>query len=478
MLKNLLSISHWRTTSDSHNIPDNQSENNRNFELYAGVASDGKIAHLCWLRRNIRPAVGMAVVLATGMIFSFWWNPLFQHSPSWFTPSDLWNTFRAAQYVTWGGEGTIYASPEHLVTFPGIAILLSPIAALSSTLHLTFSFPLNILHPTTWYVLGPANLAGGGLLLFPLEALAQRLSIPAKRRTALLVIEILVIWPSVAIWGHPEDALAVAFAIYGLMAAFDRSWTRLALYFAVAVVMQPLTVLVLPIAFAIVPLRQWPVISSIIALPSLLLLLPPLIQHWSATTYVLLKQPNYPAANHPTPWYSLAPILQHGHYAIVHEVKSVILPGGRHSLGDVSVKAFIYPIVAAGPGRIVAIALSFVIGVLVAKKMKSLAQIAWLAALALSLRCIFECVMVPYYLTPALALALVTASKGTRSRFAAAMIAALACLWSSYFHWGPWTYYTIVTSLLLITLFFSWPGRSRAPTHVEYLDLVQEVTST
>lgn len=71
MLKNLLSISHWRTTSDSHNIPDNQSENNRNFELYAGVASDGKIAHLCWLRRNIRPAVGMAVVLATGMIFSF-----------------------------------------------------------------------------------------------------------------------------------------------------------------------------------------------------------------------------------------------------------------------------------------------------------------------------------------------------------------------------------------------------------------------
>ena len=123
----------------------------------------------------------------------------------------------------------------------------------------------------------------------------------AKRRIVLTCVETVLIWPTVALWGHPEDTLALAFAFTGLMASFDRRWVHAAAFFALAVAFQPLVLLVLPIVLSYVPVRKWPTLAAIVALPSALLLLPPLIQEWGPTTFALLKQPNYPALNHPTP---------------------------------------------------------------------------------------------------------------------------------------------------------------------------------
>jgi hypothetical protein len=106
------------------------------------------------------------------------------------------------------------------------------------------------------------------------------------------------------------------------------------------------------------------------------------------------------------------------------------------------------------------IALAIGIGVVVAMKRPSLTRVMWLAALALSLRCVFECVMVPYYLLPGLALALVVASTAKTSRFVLTALSVAACTRCSYLHVDPWPYYLIMIGTLALVLGFAWPGPS------------------
>jgi hypothetical protein len=89
-------------------------------------------------------------------------------------------------------------------------------------------------------------------------------------------MEAVIIWPTLVFYGHPEDSLALAFALYGLLAAFDGAWVRIGIFFALAILFQPLTLLIVPIALAYVPRRRWPSLGAIIVLPSALALLPPL----------------------------------------------------------------------------------------------------------------------------------------------------------------------------------------------------------
>ena len=412
-----------------------------------------------WLRSRAWPLVGTLIILVTGMAFSFWWNDLVHHVSLWTTPPDLWATFRDAHYIIWNGEGRVYNASTSFVTFPGIAVLLSPIAAIQSHFHLSESFPIFLGKPTAWYVLGPVDMICGGVLLFPLDTLARRLSVAAKPRILLMALETVLIWPTVALWGHPEDTLALAFAVAGLIAAFDRRWVHAGAFFALAVVFQPLVLLMMPIVLAYVPVKRWPALAGIVALPSILLLVPPLIQEWYPTTFALLKQPNFPALNHPTPWMAFAPVIKKRGYGTTGEIHYVLSHGKRIlEYGPVRVPEG--EIVAAGPGRTIALILACLIGVWVAKKRPPILQVVWFTALALSLRCIFECVMDPFYLLPALVFVLILALKAGRVRGPLAVFFTAACTWLSYWHTGEWTYYLLVTGTLLLALAFSWPGGS------------------
>lgn len=409
------------------------------------------------------PLAAAFTILVTGLAFAFWWEPVVHNASWWYTPTDLWSTFRSAQYVVWGGEGVIYASHTSLVTFPGISILLAPVAWLSGALHLSESFPVTLSRPTAWFVLGPADLLAGGFLLFPLDALARRLSVGTKRRIALVWLEAALIWPLVAMWGHPEDALALGFAIYGLLAGFDGAWVRVGVYFALAIVMQPLTILVLPIAFAYVPVRRWLPCAGVIALPSALLLLAPLVQEWGPTTYALVKQPNYPNSSHPTPWLTLAPVLRAAKITMAELTKWVTPLHGAPHLTEVRERVFEPSIVSAGPQRMIAVVLACLIGVWVARTKPALAQVVWLAAVALSLRCAFESVMVPYYLVPGLVLALVAIANARLVRVSATVLAVALCTWWSYRYESPWAYYVTVIGLLFVVLALARPARHDAP---------------
>lgn len=419
-----------------------------------------------WSRRQVGPILGMLVVIVTGMTFSLLWEPLVYHSSSWLTPGDLWGTYRASQYVTWGGESQIYNMPASFQTFPGIAVVLAPVAKVAGIFHLSASAGLNLPRPSTWWLLGPIDMALGSTLLFPLDTLAGRLGVASRRRVALLVLETALIWPSVVLWGHPEDALSLALAIYGLLAAADRAWFRVGVFFGCAIAVQPLVLLLVPLALAFIPLRRWLILSVEMLTPSVLLLLAPLIQEWGPTTRILLKQPNFVGPNHPTPWVALAPVIERAHVQTLNALKHVKLSNGHYRAVEVAIKIHTHPVVAAGPGRIVAIVIALLIGALVKVRQPSLAHVTWLAALALSLRCVFEPVMVPYYLLPGLVLLLIAASQGRTIPLIFVGIMVALCTWASYFHLSPWSYYIAIMVPLSLALALSWPSTPSAATQL------------
>ena len=412
-----------------------------------------------WLKRHHWPALFFGLIVATGMGYSFLWNPIFYHSPNWLTPPDLWRTYRAAQYVIWGGEGQIYNNPAAFQTFPGIAIVLSPIAKLAGMWHLSEGFPVALARPSAWWLLDPVQLSLGALLLFPLDAIARRLAVPSRRRIPLLALEAALIWPSVVFWGHPEDALGLTFALYGVIAVADRRWLRFAGFFALATVMQPLVLLILPICLAYIPLTRWPQAATVIVLPTFVTLIAPLVQEWSATSKLLLRQPNYFANNHPTPWAAIAPVIAPPRTEKLKVLNYVGSPHGHHHVVMIDMKVHSMPVVAAGPGRIVAIVIACALGFAIKRITPTWPQLLWAVALALLLRCIFEPVMVPYYLLPGLALVLLTASQLNTLRFCVVAATVAMCTLLSYRHVSEWQYYVTMVTTIGVALVAAWPGR-------------------
>jgi len=86
---------------------------------------------------------------------------------------------------------------------------------------------------------------------------------------------------------------------------------------------------------------------------------------------------------------------------------------------------------------------------------ESLGELLWWVAAALAIRCVFEPVMVAYYLWPALAAALVTASTSW-SRLVPTSLAVMTLTFSSGAGWqGPWIWWVSMTAGLSLTLFLA-----------------------
>jgi hypothetical protein len=412
------------------------------------------------VRRRGFVAVVAVTAVVTGMAFNLWWAPLVRHHAQWLIPEDMWGTFRAAHYVGWGDIGDLYSSGTNLVTFPAIAVLLAPVAMLSGSLGLSESFPYLLPHPTAWLILGPVEILLGALVLFPLDAVTEHLGMSRGRRAVVAVIGAVAVWPVVVIWGHPEDALAVALALGALLYGWRRQWRPCGWLFGLAVAFQPLVVLMAPVLIlgilpsAIERLRAC--IRSV--LPSAALLTIPLVQQWRATTYALVQQPNFPSIDHPTPLLFLSPVLQRSRLAHQGLIPPVVRIHGQFvktplpllHTGDV---------VAAGPARTVAVVLACVVGVWAWRNHDRLTPVAtlWLIGVCLTLRCVFESVMDPYYLWPAVAVTVLVAGRQGWRLAASVTSAAFATWWSYGFH-GPWAWWGPIVLALAVALACAWPG--------------------
>jgi hypothetical protein len=282
--------------------------------------------------------------------------------------------------------------------------------------------------------LGPYETLISCSAIFACDALAERLGVGRARRAWLCVAEAVVLWNVAVMWGHPEDALAVAVAIYALVFALDGRWTGAGWLFGLATATQPLVLLMLPVLLAMVGRKRSVAFLTRAALPAVVLLATPLIAEFHTTTHALIAQPNYPRIDHVTPWTSLAPRL------------------GGSGKGVM---------VAAGPGRVVAMVLACVLGWRARRWRERPEVLVAAAAAALGLRCLTESVMVAYYAWPVLAIALVVAARRSSMRMSVAVCAAIVVTVCGDTRLGEWAWWGVVNGGLVLVVLAGMPSRVR-----------------
>jgi hypothetical protein len=381
-------------------------------------SAGGPAATRPWVVRRLAVILASLALILVGMVTTTGGAHLIGHG-GWGLPNDLWSTLVAAERMLRGDLAHLYTPPTALVAPPGTAIVLLPAAGLVMALGLTPGPPVTqSLMPSAWWAAGTYEIAVSCLALFAADALAERMGVTLGRRAVLALAEAVALWNVSVRWGHPEDAVAVALLLYALIALADDRIERSGWLFGVGVAVQPLVVLALPILLAAAGKRRVVGYTARALGPIVAVLGVALVANARPTLHAVTDQPNYPLVDHPTPWIHFAPHLSNG-------------------------------VVAAGPGRIAAIAVACICGVVLARRpavpgpwtAAELGGLVWWVALALALRVAFESVMVAYYIWPALAVALV-ASSPRWARLVVASVVAGALTFVSQATWrGEWAWW-------------------------------------
>jgi hypothetical protein len=388
-----------------------------------------------WPARRLFPLIATVALVVIGMLSTTWWGPAMAGKTAWALPDDLWGTLAAADRLLHLHLGGLYTHPTGLITLPGAAVILVPVVAVADAAGIPLAIQsAHNPQPAVWLLAGPYEVALSAVTLFAADAIAEHLGTPWFRRAALTLAEVATLWSVSVRWGHPEDAMAVGLFLYATLAlARDRPHLSAWLTGA-AIVIQPLVLLALPVLAMAMPLRRLPGFLARAAAPAAVALGAAAAANWSATYAAVTSQPNFPAINHPTPWAALSPHMADG-------------------------------VIAAGPARIVAILVACGCAVAAGRRWHAargtewdagtLRDVLWWAAFALALRCVFEPVIVAYYLWPAVAVALVPAAR-TWSRLIPASLAATALTFASQIAWhGVWTWWAPMMVLLALTLAFA-----------------------
>jgi hypothetical protein len=406
------------------------------------------------LRRRLFPLLATASLIAVGMTSSVWFGPRLGGSSAWALPDDLWGTLIAALRLAHLDFGGLYTQPTGLVSLPGTAVILAPVAALISAAGISLQAPgVHNPQPGAWLLAGPYEIAVAAVALFAADAIAERLGVTARPKRAVLAgAEVVALWSVSARWGHPEDALAVGLLLYGILALSNQRPGLSGWLIGAAIAVQPLVLLAVPVIAAAIAPRRLPGFLARAAAPGALLLAAAAVANWNATYAAVAREPNSVTVNEPTPWTWLAPHLGNG-------------------------------MVAGGPGRVLTIVAACGCALVAGRRWggvrrdpgvpwdpQLLADLLWWAAVALALRSVFESVMVSYYLWPPLAAAIVCASRSW-PRLAATSAAAVVVTFVSQGTWrDPWTWWLPMIVGLGLTLFLArypigWPASRHDSGH-------------
>jgi hypothetical protein len=414
------------------------------------------------LHRRRWPLLVSPIFVIVGMAYYFRWGSLFHHDPSeWISPGDLWDTLRAATSLVQGHVGSIYSAQSGFFAPPAFLILLAPLGALRNQFGTSFveirnnghlvAHPLSYqasgggpyfttstatlgtktlaVHPQLFVILALYVLLLSCVALFACDALAERLGVSGVRRVVLSITEAVLLWNVAVIWGHPQDAIAVALVVYAVIFALDDRYKGAGWLLGASLAFQPLTIVVFPIVLVMGGRSRALGTAIRGVVPTVALVIAPLVASFHATYRSIVVQPAFPdtAYNHRTPWTSLAPSL-----------------GGRGPKTAIG----------GGPLRIAVLALAAGVGWLALRWRDRPEMIIWAVAVALALRCYLESAMTPYYVWPALAVGVVVAARGTWQRFAAAAAIAITVTILAQAHLGvyPWWLVDVggLTALLVV----------------------------
>ena len=427
----------------------------------AAVGASGRrpAAWRVWIGARGAPILASVALVASGMAYSLGWGPLVRHHSYWVTPGPIWDTYRSTEELIWGNFGGIYAVHPALVTFPGILLFLAPCVWLCQHLGLHGAFPFAVAHPGSWLLVGPWSMLVASSALFALDRLMREANAALGHRIALGGFAAVVLFPVVVLWGHPEDALAVALLAWALGASLAGRSTAAGWLAGLAIAVQPLVLLVVALVVLREHYQRWPGMLTRMALPSAALLAVPLVAHFHGTWQSISAQPNYPAIDHPTPLLAFATRLAPERFP-----GAVRLVASGHGVKEVAVHVASQPVVAAGPLRSVALLCALAVALAVwrwrREWLDDMSVLAWLGAVGFSLRIVFEPVMDPFYVWPALAFALLAAAlAGGWIRFGAVAAVAVVVSVVAEWHLSPWGYWVPIVALLILALALSAPRR-------------------
>jgi hypothetical protein len=397
-----------------------------------------------WLLRRAFPLVATIVMICVGMAGTIW-GPVYYGQQAWAVPDDLFATLVAAQRFLHLDLAGLYTAPTNLVSFPGAAVILVPVAAIMDAAGIAIHAGRQGVHPVGWLVAGPLETLLSAVVLFAADALAERMGVSLLKRFLLAAAGATALWNVTVRWGHPEDAVAVGLLLYAVLALSNGRLNRAAWLAGAGVAVQPLVLLAFPLIVAAVEPRRLPGFLARSATPAVALLAAAAAANWTATIHAVTSQPNYPTVDHPTPWIYVSWLAPHT------------------SSGSV----------AAGPARALAILVACGCGLLTWRRWQSarlagawrpddLAALLWWIAVTLALRTVFEPVMVSYYVWPPLAVALVAASRNWL-RLIPASVTAIVLTFLAQGSWrNPWVWWTPVVVVLGLTLAAARPARSPA----------------
>ena len=398
-----------------------------------------------WPVRRAFPLIATLGLILIGMAGTIW-GPVYYGEKAWAVPDDLWATLVAAQRLLHLDLAGLYTAPTNLVSFPGAAVILVPVAALMDLAGIPIQAGQQGVHPAGWLLAGPLETILASLTLFAADALAERMGVNLLKRFLLAAAEATALWNVSVRWGHPEDAVAIGLLLYAVLALSNERPNRAAWLAGSAVAVQPLALLAFPLlAIAAVEPRRLPGFVARAATPAVVLLAAAAAANWTATIHAITNQPNAPSIDHPTPWIYLTFLAPH-------------MSGGS---------------VAAGPARALAVLVACGCGVITWRRWQTarlagawrpddLAALLWWVAVTLALRTMFEPVMVSYYVWPPLAVALVAASRDWLRLLPAAVTATVLTFLAQSSWRNPWVWWTPIAAVLVLTLAAARPGRSPA----------------
>ena len=231
----------------------------------------------------------------------------------WALPDDLWGTLTAAQRLAAPEPGRPVHPAHGSDHVPGRGGDPGP----GRGRHRRRRIPLQLpgpenTQPAAWLLAGPYQVALSCVALFAADALAEHLGVSRPKRAFLAAAGAVVLWNVSVRWGHPEDAVAVGLLLYGILALSRTGRTaRSAWLIGAAVAVQPLVLLALPFVLVVIEPRRLAGFLARAAAPAVALLAAAAAANWSATVRAVTSQPNSPIVDHPTPWTSFAPHLDH-----------------------------------------------------------------------------------------------------------------------------------------------------------------------
>jgi hypothetical protein len=401
--------------------------------------------------RRVFPILGAVGLIVAGLAGTIW-GPRYYGQTAWAVPDDLWATLVAAQRMLHLDLAGLYTPPTNLVSFPGTALILVPVAALIDAAGLPLKTGADIQlragsqigNHAEWLILGPCVVILSAVALFAADALAERMAVSQFKRFLLAAAGATALWNVTIRWGHPEDAVAVGLLLYAVLAVSNGKPVRAAWLAGAAVAVQPLVLLAFPFLLVTIEPRRLAGFVARAVVPTLVLLGSAAAANWTATVHAVTSQPNAPTVDHPTPWIYLTALAPH-------------LSNGS---------------VAAGPARALSIVVACACALATWRRWRSvrlgdwspqiLQELLWWVAFALALRTFFEPVMVSYYVWPPLAAALVAASPSYLRLLPTGVTAGVLTFLSQSSWRNPFLWWTPMVVVLGLTLLFAWPRGARS----------------